>query len=115
VKSEQPKPSHITRGNVFDDLGFNPERALQRKVKRDLFVAIRRIEAAGYTQRNFCRILDEHQPQVSNLINGRTFKISREKLLTCARRSGLRASVTIHAAATAPNLGLAPEELSQPR
>jgi predicted XRE-type DNA-binding protein len=98
MKNEPTKPSHITRGNVLDDLGFSPEKTLQLKVKSDLFLAIRRhIEAAGHTQRELCSILDEHQPQVSNLLNGRTSKISIEKLLSYASRLGLKATLKIHA------------------
>jgi predicted XRE-type DNA-binding protein len=98
MKNEATKPSHITRGNVFDDLGFSPEKALQLKVKSDLFLAIRRhIETAGHTQRDLCRLLEEHQPQVSNLVNGRTSKISIEKLLSYASRLGLKATIKIHA------------------
>ncbi|MCU1324370.1 MAG: transcriptional regulator, family [Acidobacteriaceae bacterium] len=102
MKSEPTKPSHLTHGNVFDDLGFSPEKALQLKVKSDLFLAIRRhIEAAGHIQRDLCRILGEHQPQVSNLVNGRISKISIEKLLGYASRLGLNATVRIRPASTA--------------
>ncbi|CAN5556618.1 hypothetical protein BH10ACI4_BH10ACI4_37890 [soil metagenome] len=102
MKSDLTKPSHTTHRNVFDDLGFGPKKALQLKVKSDLFLAIRRhIETAGHTQRDLCRILDEHQPQVSNLINGRTSKISIEKLLGYASRLGLHATVKIRPASAA--------------
>jgi hypothetical protein len=30
------KPTHITRGNVLDDLGFSPEQATALKFKADL-------------------------------------------------------------------------------
>ena len=100
MKNEIAKSSHVTRGNVFDDLGFSAEKSLELKVKSDLFLAIRRhIEAVGHTQRDLCLLLDEYQPQVSNLINGRTSKISIEKLLSYASRLGLNATIRIQPAA----------------
>ena len=34
------KPTHITRGNVLDDLGFSPENATAMKFKAKLYRAI---------------------------------------------------------------------------
>jgi hypothetical protein len=34
------KPTHVTRGNVLDDLGFSPEQATFLKFKADLYQAI---------------------------------------------------------------------------
>ena len=99
MKSAPTKPSHITTGNVFDDLGFSPEKAAELKIKSDIFLAIRRtIDAAGHTQRDLCRILDDHQPQISNLTNGRSSKFSIDKLLRYANRLGLKTTLKIQSA-----------------
>ena len=34
------RPTHVTRGNVLDDLGFSPEQATALKFKADLYRAI---------------------------------------------------------------------------
>jgi len=99
MKREPTKPSHITTNNIFEDLGFSPEEAAELKIKSDIFLAIRRtIDTAGHTQRDLCRILDEHQPQVSNLLNGRSSKFSIEKLLRYATRLGLKTTLKVQSA-----------------
>jgi predicted XRE-type DNA-binding protein len=84
--------THVTRGDVFDDLGFTRSEATALKVKADLLDAIRdEIERRSYTQRQLVNILDEHQPAVSNLIRGRINQVSIEKLLRYSDRLGMRA------------------------
>ena len=61
--------THVTRGDVLDDLGFTRSETTALKFKADLLDAIRaEIERRSYTQRQLVNILDEHQPAVSNLI-----------------------------------------------
>jgi|GraSoi2013_115cm_1033766.scaffolds.fasta_scaffold141962_1 predicted XRE-type DNA-binding protein len=98
MKSSAVKPTHITKSNVFDDLGFSPSQALELKIKSDLWLALREeIERHRYTQRDLCRILDEYQPEVSNLLNGRISKMSIEKLLRYAGRLSMKATLKITA------------------
>ena len=40
MKSAANKPTHVTRGNVLDDLGFSPEQATALKFKAELYQAI---------------------------------------------------------------------------
>ena len=99
MRSEPTKPNHITTDNIFEDIGFSPEEAAELKMKSEIFLAIRRtIDAAGHTQRDLCRILGEHQPQVSNLLNGRSSKFSIDKLLRYASRLGLKTTLKIRTA-----------------
>jgi predicted XRE-type DNA-binding protein len=96
MKSAITQPTHITTGNVFDDLGFAPSKALELKIKADLWLAIRdQIESAGHTQRDLCRILDEYQPEISNLLRGRISSMSIEKLLRYAGRLNMQASLKL--------------------
>jgi len=88
--------THVTRGNVLDDLGFSRSEATALKVKADLLDAIRaEIERRGYKQRQLVGILDEHQPAVSNLIRGRINQVSIEKLLRYSDRLGMRARLRV--------------------
>jgi predicted XRE-type DNA-binding protein len=76
------KPTHITQGDVLDDLGFTRAEASALKIKADLLDAIlREIEKRGYSQRQLIGLLDEYQPSVSNLLQGKIAKVSIEKLL----------------------------------
>jgi predicted XRE-type DNA-binding protein len=97
VKSEN-RPSHITKGDVFDDLGLSRSEASALKVKATLLDAIlREIEKRGYTQGQLVEILDEYQPSVSNLTRGKIAKVSVEKLLTYSDRLKMRTTITVRA------------------
>jgi len=88
--------THVTRGDVLDDLGFSRSEATALKFKADLLDAIRaEIERRSYTQRQLVNILDEHQPAVSNLIQGKINQVSIEKLLRYADRLGMRARLKV--------------------
>ena len=93
------KPSvltHVTRGDVFDDLGFTRSESAALKIKADLLDALRReIERERYTQRQLVEILDEYQPAVSNLMRGRIAQTSIEKLLRYSDRLGMRATLKV--------------------
>jgi len=96
VKSENG-PSHITKGDVFDDLGLSRSEASALKVKATLLDAIlREIERQGYTQNELVEVLDEYQPSVSNLTRGKIAKVSVEKLLTYSDRLKMKTTLTVH-------------------
>jgi transcriptional regulator with XRE-family HTH domain len=50
------------------------------------------IDRRGFTQRQLMDLLDEYQPNVSNLRHGRISKVSIEKLLSYADRLKMRSS-----------------------
>lgn len=88
------KPAHITKGNVLDDLGFSRSEASALKFKAAIVEAILpEIDPRGLTQRELVDVLDEYQPNVSNLMRGRIGKVSIEKLLHYADRLKIRSSV----------------------
>lgn len=84
------KPTHITRGNVIDDLGFSPEQAAILKFKADLYQAILK-RARKYSQKQLQTILAEPQPRVSELLNGKIATKSVDKTLYYAARLGIGA------------------------
>jgi predicted XRE-type DNA-binding protein len=88
--------THVTNGDIFDDLGFTRSEATALKIKADLLDAILlEIERRNYTQRQLVNILDEHQPAVSNLVRGRINQVSIEKLLRYSDRLGMRARLKL--------------------
>ena len=96
MKSEN-RPRHITKGDVFDDLGLSRSEASALKVKATLLDAIRQeIEKQGYTQSQLVEILDEYQPSVSKLTRGKIAKVSVEKLLTYSDRLKMKTTLTVH-------------------
>jgi predicted XRE-type DNA-binding protein len=84
------KPTHITRGNVLDDLGLSPEQAAILKFKAELYQAILK-HAQKYSQKQLQVILAEPQPRVSELLNGKIANKSVDKLLLYAGRLGIEA------------------------
>jgi predicted XRE-type DNA-binding protein len=70
VKNIASKPTHVTRGNVLDDLGFSPEQATALKFKAELYQAILKY-SEKYSQRELQVILGEPPPRVSELLNGK--------------------------------------------
>jgi predicted XRE-type DNA-binding protein len=84
------RPTHVTRGNVLDDLGSSPEQATILKFKADLYQAILK-HARKYSQKQLQVILAEPQPRVSELLNGKIANKSVDKLLYYAGRLGIEA------------------------
>src|SRR5208282_3815051 len=90
MKSTANQPTHVTHGNVLDDLGFSPEQATALKFKAGLYQAILRC-AKKYSQKDLQIILGEPQPRVSELLNGKIARKSVDKLLHYAGRLGIEA------------------------
>ena len=94
MRAAENEPTHITRGNVFLDLGFSPAKALALKFKAKILIAILdEVKRKKYRQAQLVKILDEHQPVVSNLLRGKITQMSIEKLLIYADRLGLALDV----------------------
>lgn len=90
MKSGVKKSTHVTHGNVLDDLGFSPEQATALKFKAELYRAILKC-AKKYSQKELQIILDEPQPRVSELLNGKIANKTVDKLLHYAGRLGIEA------------------------
>jgi len=88
MKDAGNKPTHVTHGNVLDDLGFSPEQATALKFKAELYQAILKV-AKKYSQKKLQIILGEPQPRVSELLNGKIANKSVDKLLSYAGRLGI--------------------------
>jgi predicted XRE-type DNA-binding protein len=87
-------PTHVSTGNVFEDLGFPPEKALALKFKAKILNGILdQVRRKKYRQGKLVELLDEHQPVVSNLLRGKISQMSIEKLLIYADRLGLKLDV----------------------
>lgn len=94
------KPTHITRGDIFDDLGFCRAEASALKIKATIVEAIlAEIDRRNFTQKQLVNVLDEYQPNISNLMNGRIGKISIERLLHYADRLGLKSRIELRPSA----------------
>ena len=103
MKYAANKPTHITKGDVLDDLGLTRSQASALKFKATLLDAIlEEIERRGFTQNQLVELLDEYQPSVSNLIRGKIAKLSLEKLLYYADRLKMKTTLMVSAPSSRP-------------
>ena len=95
-KKQITKPAHITKGDIFDDLGLSPKEALEAKVKSDLWRdLLAYIEKRALSQAILAQTLKIHQPDVSNLLRGKLSKFSTAKLIQFAVRLNLGIQVKL--------------------
>ncbi|MCI0624905.1 MAG: helix-turn-helix domain-containing protein [Acidobacteria bacterium] len=90
MKRGTRKPSHLSRGNVLNDLGFSPSQAAALRFKAELYQAILKV-AKKYSQKELQVILGESQRRVSELLNGKIASKSVDKLHYCPSRLGIKA------------------------
>jgi predicted XRE-type DNA-binding protein len=82
--------------NVFEDLGFEPEEALNLKIRADLMLNIRRfIKTQGWTQKKTALFFGETQPRISDLMNGDIERFSIDKLVRMLSRAGMNVRVEV--------------------
>src|SRR5512136_681061 len=100
ASAKENKPTHISRGNVIDDLGFSPEEAAAIKLKASLHAEILRVvEKRKLKARELEKILDQPQPRISELLNGKISKVSAEKLAGYLSRLGIEIKISARKAA----------------
>ena len=89
-------------GNVFSDLGFAPEEALNLKVRSDLMIEISKmIEEKGLTQTAAAKLLRVTQPRISDLVHGKTDRFSVDSLIEMLGHAGVHVSFKVSAGSEA--------------
>lgn len=89
----------ITQGynNVFEDLGFEPEEALNLKIRDDLMLNIKQfIQTKEWNQKQAALFFGETQPRISDLINGDIERFSIDKLVMMLARAGMDIHVEVN-------------------
>ena len=100
ARAKEDKPIYISKGNVIDDLGFSPEEAAAIKLKASLHAEILRVVAKRKLRsRDLEKILDQPQPRISELLNGKISKMSAEKLAGYLSRLGIEIKISARKAA----------------
>ncbi len=83
------KPTHVSKGNVFEDLGFSSEESALLALKVSLHIEIERaIKKERLTPKQVATVLDIQQPQVSDLLTGKIEKMTVDKLTKYLHRLG---------------------------
>ena len=79
----------VTKGNVFEDLGFDPAESADLALRAYLMAEIRRfIESNDVTQLKSEKFFGIKQPKVSNIINGKVEEISSDYLVGLLAKTG---------------------------
>lgn len=83
------KPTYVSRGNVFEDLGFTAEEAAILHLKTQLHIEIMRaIRQQRLTPRQLEKVLGVPQPRVSELMNGKISRMTADLLAKYLYRLG---------------------------
>lgn len=74
---------HITKGSVFDDLGFDAAEASNLKIRASLMHAIEQeLDKKKLTQAKAAKLLGVAQPRISDLRRGKIQLFTIDMLLT---------------------------------
>lgn len=80
----------LAQDNIFADLGFSEDEAVNLKIRADLMLTLRSfIKDKGWTQKDAARFFDETQPRISCLMNGDIKRFSVDKLLVMLSKAGM--------------------------
>ncbi|MBI4534374.1 MAG: XRE family transcriptional regulator [Candidatus Melainabacteria bacterium] len=86
----------ISSGNIFKDLGFGDEEAVNLLARTDLIIEIKRIVKENrWSQAEAAKILKISQPRVSELMTTRIEKFSLDILLKFLARLGKHVSFVV--------------------
>lgn len=95
-KRSQKLITHVTRGNVLDELDLDEQELLELKLKADLHQDILKIiRKKKFTPRQLEKLFDNPQPRVRELLRGKLSLLSVSKLLYYANLLGARADVRL--------------------
>ena len=79
----------VTKGNVFEDLGFDPAAAADLALRTYLRAQVRKfMETNGLTQTRAARFFGITQPKISYIMNGMVGKISSDYLVGLLAKTG---------------------------
>ncbi len=91
--------THITssNGNIFEDLGFEPQEASKLKIKAQLMCQISEwIKKEQLKQEEASQLLHVTRPRVSDVLRGKTGKFTIDALVDMLERIGKHVSIQVN-------------------
>jgi predicted XRE-type DNA-binding protein len=83
-------------GNVFRDLGFSEEEAINLKMRADLMIRLSKlIDARGLTQAEAAEFFGVSQPRISDLRRGKIDRFSVDTLIAMLGRAGVKVQLVV--------------------
>lgn len=87
---------HITKGNIFDDLGFEPAEAANLKIRAALMRAVEEeLSKKNMTQFQAAKLLGVSQPRISDLRRGKLHLFTIDILVNMLAKLGKPVSLVI--------------------
>jgi predicted XRE-type DNA-binding protein len=81
-------------GNVFTDLGFDPDEAEHLRIRSALMGTLREVlDKRRLTQAEAASLLEVSQPRISDLVRGKIGLFSIDTLVGMLARAGIRVEV----------------------
>ena len=93
------KITHITQknGNIFEDLGFEPQEASKLKIKAQLMCKISEwIKEKNLKQEEASNLLHITRPRVSDVMTGKSGKFTIDALVDMLERTGMHITVQVN-------------------
>jgi predicted XRE-type DNA-binding protein len=92
----QVEPTSKSSGNVFEDLGFEPDEAHNLMIRSELMIAITRlIDRRGITQRQAADLFGVTQPRVSDVVRGKIELFTIDALVKMLSAAGVKVRVVV--------------------
>lgn len=96
IKRDRAPIVELGSGNVFADLGFPPEEAINMLARAELMGALRQIlRDSGWTQVEAAKVLNVAQPRVAEIMSMKTQLYSVDLLMKLLNKLGRRVSISI--------------------
>ncbi len=99
MNSTDTNITYITpsNGNVFEDLGFEPQEASKLKIKAQLMCQISEwIKKEKLKQEEASQLLHVTRPRVSDVLRGKSGKFTIDALVDMLERIGKHVSVQVN-------------------
>ena len=88
--------NHVTKGSIFNDLGFNEAEAKNLKIRAALMRAVEKyIEDNNLTQAAAAKLMGVYQPRVSDLLQGKIDKFTIDMLVNMLAKSHVSVSLVV--------------------
>jgi len=88
--------NHVTKGSVFNDLGFNESEAENLKIRAALMRAIEKyIEDNKLTQASAAKLMGVYQPRISDLLQGKIDKFTIDMLVNMLAKAHVSVSLVV--------------------
>lgn len=83
-------------GNIFLDIGFDPDEAANLLVRTDLMIDIAQIiKSRGLKQKDAAKLFGVSQPRISEVMRGKIDAFTIDSLVNMLGNAGMRVTVAV--------------------